>query len=508
MKRMSWALATVLICKSSMAQGLSYTLITSGLDAVTFEIGLTELEAGDVDADGDIDLVTIGDHGSPRVNATEAGIMVWKNNGNGTSWSLVKQGDFGYGGVALGDVNNDGIMDIGYAMHHNYSGDDFGDQLIETALGDGSGAAWTPYDDGLATAGETYGMFGIDFADVNNDGLLDLASNSFGCCNGFRVYQNNGDGSWTNVFRKDGGNSNQWCQFGDFNNDGNPDLIVALDGGQLWINDGTGHFTSMQDGLVLGWNIRFDVADVNNDGAKDIAVVKSGAAQVYFFDSGSSTWQSISNGLPTRGVQGIGLADMDMDGSIEVVTWSPRAISIYKADQDFQWSQIASFATSETLLAGMTIADFDHDGFNDIAYLGSTNSGDNKLRVYLHVPNNPQLKILPVFPKGSERFTAGSVQFVQWLSSVPLTDSATVTIDFSSNGPTGPWTRVITNAPDSNRFQWTVPMTDSSTCFLRYRIKTSSATKTIRTRLPFTISIKAARSLTAGGADIAPSIRN
>jgi hypothetical protein len=481
------AIAAILICNGSMAQTLSYELITSGLDAVSFESGLTELEAGDVNGDGKLDIVTIGDHGSPNVNATEAGIMVWRNNGDGTNWSLVKRGDFGYGGVALGDVNNDGIMDIGYAMHHNYASTDFGDQLIETALGNGSGSSWLPYDDGLATSGETYGMFGIDFADINNDGLLDLASNSFGCCNGFHVYKNNGDGSWTQTFARNGGNSNQWCKSGDFNNDGNADLIVALEGNQLWSNDGTGMFTPMQNGLVLGYNIDLDVADVNNDGAKDIAAA-SGDAQVYFFDTAANTWLSISTGLPTGGVQGIKFADMDIDGSTEVVMWGSRNISIYKADPNFQWSQIASFTTSETTLSGMTIADFDHDGFNDIAYLASTNSGDNKLRVYLHVPDNPTLRIIPVFPKGGEHFIGGSVQFVQWLSRVPLADSAVVTIEFSANGPHGPWTDVVKNARNSNLYQWTVPEIDSSNCYLRSKIKTSTASRRIVNRLPFSIS--------------------
>jgi hypothetical protein len=482
------AIAALLLYETASAQNLSYQLITSGLDAVSFESGLTELEAGDVNRDGQIDLVTIGDHGSPNVNASEAGIMLWKNNGDGTSWSLVKQGDFGYGGVALGDVNNDGLMDIGYAMHHNYSEDDFGNQLIETALGNGSGGSWVPYDDGLATAGETYGMFGIDFADVNNDGLLDLAANSFGCCNGFRVYQNNGNGTWTNTFTRNGGNSNQWCQFGDFNNDGNTDVMVALDGGQLWRNDGAGRFTSIQNGLVLGWNIRFDVADVNNDGARDIAVEKSGSAQVYFFDTTSSTWQSISAGLPTRAVQGVKLADMDMDGNADLVVWSARNISIHKPDPGFQWSQVASFTTSETALSGIAVTDFDHDGFNDIAYLASAGSGDNKLRVYLHIPDNPQLNLIPIFPRGGEHFIGGSIQFVQWLSSIPIGNSANVAIDFSSSGPGGPWTHVIRNARNSNLYQWTVPIVDSSNCFLRYRIRYSTAAKNVTTLLPFSIS--------------------
>jgi hypothetical protein len=179
---------------------------------------------------------------------------------------------------------------------------------------------------------------------------------------------------------------------------------------------------------------------------------------------------------------------MDMDGSTEVVIWSSRSIFIYKADSDFTWSQIASFAIAETALSGMTIGDFDHDGFNDIAYLASTNSGDNMLRVYVHVSDNPRLKIIPTFPKGGEHLIGGSAQFVQWLGSVSAADSATVTIDFSAAGPSGPWTRIVRDAPNSNLYQWTVPKVNSSSCYLRYRIKTPTASRSSRNRLPFSVS--------------------
>ena len=86
-------MVTLLIGNGAPGQSLTSELISSGLDAVTFEIGLAGLAVGDVRGNGKIDIVTIGDHGSPHFNATEAGIMVWTNNGDGTNWALVKEGE-------------------------------------------------------------------------------------------------------------------------------------------------------------------------------------------------------------------------------------------------------------------------------------------------------------------------------------------------------------------------------------------------------------------------------
>ncbi|TAL62659.1 MAG: T9SS type A sorting domain-containing protein [Bacteroidetes bacterium] len=477
----------------SQAQ-LTYTQITGGLNAVSFESGYTELEVGDVDGDGDLDIVSIGDHGSPNINATEGGIMVWKNNGSGTSWSLAKTGNFGYGGVALGDVNNDGKMDIGYGMHHEYSSTDFGDQLLEVALGDGTGSNWTPYDDSLAgvAEGQSWGMFGIDFGDVNNDGLLDLASNSFGCCDGIWVYKNNGDGSWTMTDGNLGGNSEKWCQMGDFNNDGNIDIAASSQNGNVFKNDGLGNFSSMQTGLPSDWKMKFDIADVNNDGGKDIAVISSVSTSIiiYTYNKTLNTWQNISTGLPTSGILGVALDDMDMDGNCDLLAWTTTGITIYKGDgTGINWTANGTIPVATASNAGFRYAatgDFDHDGYTDIAYFGNT-GGNNSLKVFLHTVSNPALNIIPEFPKGYECFAQGSVQFVKWLSSVPSGPNATVSIDFSSTGAGGPWINVAINAPNNGTYQWIVPNVNSSNCFLKFTLIQSANSQSVILSNPFGI---------------------
>ena len=471
-----------------LAKGqLNYTQVTSsGLTGCTFEMGLTEIELGDVDGDGDLDILSIGDHGSPNINATEGGIMVWKNNGTGTSWSLSKSGSFGYGGIALGDVNNDGKMDVGIGMHHNYASSGLGTQLIEVALGNGTGSAnsWTQYSSGLASNGETYGMFGVDFADVNNDGLLDLASNSFGCCSGIHIYKNNGNGTWTQTDGANAGNSHEWVKFGDFNNDGKVDLVTANELGVLWSNDGTGFFTSMENGWIGDYWAEFDIADVNNDGAKDVGIVSStGDAKVWYYDKAQAKWISISNNLPQNGCVGISLNDMDMDGNADVIIWSAGSVTIYKGDGFGNWTQAGSVIFPETQLSSFHTGDLDHDGYPDIVYLAKTSASnsDNYLRVYLHALDNPTLNILPVNPKGFECFSPNSIQFLNWQSSVPAGPNATVTIEFSSTGNTGPWSVVATNIPNNGTYQWAVPNVNLPNCFLKFIITNGSSSQTVIT---------------------------
>ena len=113
-----WLIAGLLFVLKVPAYSLDYIESSSGLETPEMEGGRTELEMVDVNADGNIDILSIGDHGSPYINTSEHGIMVWFGDGTG-NWSVYQNGSFGYGGICVGDVNNDGFMDVGYGMHHN-----------------------------------------------------------------------------------------------------------------------------------------------------------------------------------------------------------------------------------------------------------------------------------------------------------------------------------------------------------------------------------------------------
>ena len=488
-----------LIALPAYAQ-LDYVDRSWGLQTPQMEGGKTELEFGDVDGDGHVDIVSIGDHGSPYVNTQEHGIMVWFGDWTG-NWSVYQNGNFGYGGVALGDVNNDGLMDVGYGMHHDYSGVDFGDQLLEVALGDGTGQNWTPWDDGLATNGETWGMFGTDFADIDNDGDLDLGSTSFGCCNGVHVYRNNGDGTWTQTFGSSGGNSASIFAFGDINGDGFADCASARgsDNDTTYLGDGNGGFTPADGNLPLPpWGGRPGVAlgDVNDDGRDDLAfVTDSGGIAVWSWVS-LGTWQDLSGNLPTAGgFYRTQIADMNLDGHGDVVAFDPGdpngLLVVYAGDGSGNWQQVASVATPESCgcAAFRAGVDADHNGYPDITFVVEEDcgwyGGTNRPRCYTESSTPAAMWIHPASPRGGETFYAGSVQFIDWHAADPLGQQPLMTIELSKRGPNGPWTTVATDVPNNGRFQWRIPpnLVSSANCHLRYRLDEAVAV----TPAPFTI---------------------
>ncbi|MBN2620579.1 VCBS repeat-containing protein [candidate division WOR-3 bacterium] len=489
-------------------KALDYTESSGGLGTPEMEGGRTEIEFADINADGHPDLLSIGDHGSPYVNTQEHGVMVWFGNGQGT-WSVSQTGDFGYGGIAIGDVNNDGHLDIGYGMHHNWSGTDFGDSIMEAALGDGTGYNWTAWDDGISTGGN-WGMFATDFADVTNDGYLDIGSVSFGADDGVHICVNHGDGTWHRSFGFSGGNSTMFFQFGDVNADGNADFAVGHQYGSVYLGDGDGGFSQVDGNLPPGGNMGrrgCSLGDVNNDGQQDLAYCNSdGGVEVWVW-AGSTTWQDYSNALPAAGpYYATQLCDMDMDDYIDVAAFGDSTMTVWLGDGAGGWTHDVTLYTAgpgdcEAFRVG---CDADHNGYPDIVLVSEEGDWMNSINTphfYKESSVPESLFILPVSPRGGETYVAGSTHFVDWTCGVPSGSSALVTLDLSLTGASGPWSVIASSVPNNGRYQWLIPGGQSSSnCYIRYTAATASDTSAGITPRAFRISPASSADETVPGA--------
>lgn len=497
MRRIYLIIASICVL-CAMMYALEYVESSSGLQNPQLEAGRTEVELVDINADGNIDIISIGDHGSPYINTQEHGIMVWFGDGSG-SWDVYQNGNFGYGGIAAGDLNNDGFMDVGYGMHHNYSGSDLGDSILEAALGDGTGQSWVPWDDGISTGNPSqWGMFCTDFADVNNDGLLDLGANSFGAGDGVHIFVNNGDGTWNQCFGFLGGNSTMDFCFGDVNADGNADFVVAHEYGTVYLGDGAGNFANADGNLPSGsWIGRKgpSLGDIDDDGDQDIAYCNSdGGVEVWTWQ-GNDTWTSASGSLPSTGSYDVTqLYDMNIDGHMDVVAFGSGTTQVWLGNGAGNWISDAVFTTPAPgdFGAFRVGGDADHNGYPDIALVaeeGDAWSAINNLRFFRETSVTESLFIFAVYPRGGEVFKPGSVRFIQWTCAVPAGELAWINLELSTSGAAGPWTAINDSVPDNGRYQYSVPAgINSNDCWIRYTAATPTDTVTCISAAAFTIS--------------------
>ncbi|HEX5410841.1 MAG TPA: CRTAC1 family protein [Terriglobia bacterium] len=274
-------------------------------------------------------------------------------------------------GIAAGDYDNDGLSDIyvtGYGhnvLYHNLGGCKFEDVTEKAGLKIGGfsvGAAWADYDrDGHI---DLFVARYVDF-DVYHLPTFDPRASGYGSFLQLPgdlpgetdyLFRNRGDGTFEDVSQRAGvydvptlhGMGVVW---GDYDNDGWPDLFVTNDGGPNFLyhnkHDGTFQELGLTSGTAVGTsgelfgNMAADFSDFNRDGKLGLVVSRYTKQHVGLYrNDGYSIFSEMATEaridsptmLPVK--WGVGFGDFDNDGWPDILIANGNFSSLMDAVKD------------------------------------------------------------------------------------------------------------------------------------------------------------------------------
>jgi hypothetical protein len=326
---------------------------------------------GDLDGDGDLDIVS--------------GESILTNIGGGVfaaaraAYPLAGSGNSAPSYLTLGDFNGDGRMDmaVGYSPLTSPLTGAIGVLLKDTS-GNFTRAPVINFFGGTT-------LRGIVAADFNKDGKTDLAvpesvSTPFSFV--VAVYISNGNGTFAAPTTINIGSASSDLIAGDFNNDGNPDLLLANVSGNLTplLGNGSGGFSF---GTVTGGGFFGPIAaaNLNGDASLDlIATDLSGQHLFTLMGTGSGSFTNIRSFAITGDSGGIAVGDFNADGKADVaIATQPLNngagdghVSVLLGDGTGGLSTAVDYPAG-AMPAAIGTADFDGDGRLDLA-VANTNS--------------------------------------------------------------------------------------------------------------------------------------
>jgi hypothetical protein len=352
----------------------------------------------DMNGDGFLDIV------APPPRRAEEGknrpaIFLWDQQERGWkegafAFPLLK--GYGYGGIAVGDINGDGYPDIVLAVHEG--------KIILLENNRGNGFVERPF-----PVKGTFHSRTVEVNDINRDGRPDIIALSEAAFDpaqsrklkGILIGVNKESGNW-DVKTVEGSEQlfGDSLAIGDIKGGGNKDIVIAPllstkeKARPVWFGDGKGNF-SAYDGDLTGENmmaLSVRLGDLDGDGKDEVVFRVSGFGQDAKTFLSAYKWTGagfadISKGLEMiEGPIVFDLLDVDGDGKKELIVLSTKGIEIY-AYIDKGWVERGYYRLpyEETIGAYDLRAGRNKDGSLLIAYnLARTEQAFNRgIRAFL-----------------------------------------------------------------------------------------------------------------------------
>jgi tetratricopeptide (TPR) repeat protein len=231
--------------------------------------------------------------------------------------------------------------------------------------------------------------------DYDNDGLPDLA---VALEDRIAIFRNLGHGKFADTTSAVGIrslNHPAGLTFVDFDHDGDLDLFITgsastsgMGPNVLWRNNGNSTFTEWTSPTGLAGaveSVGAILSDINNDRAVDLVVTGHGASPTIFENQREGAFKRAAlyddNDLPAT--RGISILDFNKDGWMDVAVThaGTPGLTLWKSVEGKHFERVSLPISDVTGAWGLTPIDFDNDGWIDLAVVVDTPHG-SRLRMF------------------------------------------------------------------------------------------------------------------------------